>query len=262
MSSHTNINNVRRYKAHVSIFGTNQLHLRNPYIVAWWSAAFSGFGYILLGKNLRGYIFIIWEIFININAKVNLAMIYTFQGNIELAKDVINTRWIMMYIPVYLFGIWDSYRSAVELNKVYLLAERENHSYQTFKLNALEINYLEKRNPIMAAIWSLFAPGLGHLYIHRTLTSFILIICLTVFFYFSHALEAITLLLNGKITESTAILNEEWLLFLPSLFCFSIYDSYVHTVENNKLFDKEQRKYLKENYMHRNFRILKGKKVK
>jgi len=262
MINFNNDNTARRYKAHVSILGTTQLHLRNPYIIAWWSASFPGFGHLLLNKFLRGYLLLIWEVFINLKAKVNLAMIYSFQGKFELAKEIMNTRWVIMYIPVYLFAIWDSYRTTVDMNNVYILAEREDHTFNSFSLGALEINYLDKRNPLMAVLWSLFIPGLGHLYIHRILTSLFITVWLIVFFYHSHVLEAISLLLIGKLSESTSVLKPEWLLFLPSLYCFSIYDSYVNTVENNKLFEKEQRKYLKENYQNRNFQILKGNKVK
>jgi len=34
MNNYNNDNTIRRYIAHVSIFGTTQIHLRNPYIIA------------------------------------------------------------------------------------------------------------------------------------------------------------------------------------------------------------------------------------
>jgi len=128
MNNYKNDNSARRYIAHVSIFGTTQIHLRNPYIIAWWSAAFPGFGHLLLSKYLRGFVLFVWEVVINIKSHVNLAMIYSFQGNIDMAKDVLNTRWLLIYIPVYIFAIWDSYRTTVDLNRIYVLAERENVS--------------------------------------------------------------------------------------------------------------------------------------
>lgn len=262
MDNFTNDNTARRYIAHVSTVGTTQLHLRNPYIIAWWSAAFPGFGHMLLSKYLRGYVLFIWEVVVNLNAHVNLAMIYSFQGNIDLAKDVLNKRWLLMYIPVYIFGIWDSYRTTVDLNRVCILAEREDHRYNSFSLGALEINYLDKRNPVMSILWSLFVPGLGQLYIHRILTSFFLIIGLVTFYYFSHIQEAVILLFLGKIKKATAMLNPEWLLFLPSHYGFAVYDSYMNTVENNKLFEKDLRGHLRKNYQATNFKILKGQKVK
>ena len=262
MDNYTSDNTARRYKAHVSILGTTQLHLRNPYIVAWWSAAFPGFGHLLLSKYLRGYALFIWEVIVNLHSHVNLAMMYSFQGKIDLAKEVLNTRWLLMYIPVYLFAIWDSYRTTVDMNNAYVLAEREDHRFNTFTLGTLEINYLDKRNPVLAVMWSLFIPGLGQLYIHRILTALFLIIWLVVFFYYSHILEAVSFLFLGEVQKATSVLKPKWLLMLPSLYGFAAYDAYMNTVENNKLYEKEQRKYLQENYQAADFQILKGRKVK
>jgi TM2 domain-containing membrane protein YozV len=239
---------VRRYKAHVSTLGTTQLHLRNPYIIAWWSAAFPGFGHLLLSKYLRGYALFIWEIFVNNMAHINQAMVLSFTGNIEMAKDVLDPRWTLMYIPVYIFAIWDSYRTTVDLNRVFLLAERENADFNTYIISALEINYLDKRRPLNAIVWSVFTPGLGQLYIHRVLTAIFTMIFMIVFVYFSKFLVAIHYLFIGEISQATQVINPQWFLFMPSHYGFSIYDSYVNTVENNKLFESEQRKYLKENY--------------
>lgn len=164
MNNYRNTNNqYRRYKAYVSVLGTTQFHLRSPYTIAWWSAAFPGFGHLLLSKYMRGILLFFWEVFVNYQAKINLAMIYSFGGQIELAKQVLDLRWLMMYIPVYIFAIWDSYRTSVDMNRVSLLAERENAPFSSFSIGALEINYLDKRNPLMAVIWSLFTPGLGQL---------------------------------------------------------------------------------------------------
>ncbi|PKR84657.1 hypothetical protein [Heyndrickxia camelliae] len=262
MDNYTTDNTARRYKAHVSILGTTQLHLRNPYIIAWWSAAFPGFGHMLLSKYLRGYALFIWEVIVNVEAHVNSSMIYSFQGNIDMAREVLNTRWVLMYIPVYLFGIWDSYRTTVDMNRVYLLAEREDHRFNFYSIGALEINYLDKRNPVVALMWSMFIPGLGQLYIHRILTAIFLIIWLVVFYYYSHFAEGVLLLILGNVKEATSVLKPEWLLFLPSLYGFAAYDSYINTVENNKLFEKELRKHLTNNYQAREFQILKGQKVK
>lgn len=234
MENFSNDNTARRYRAHVSILGTTQLHLRNPYIMAWWSAAFPGFGHLLLSKYLRGFVLFIWEVLINIKSHVNLAMIYSFQGDIDKAKDILDTQWLLIYIPVYIFAIWDSYRTTVDMNKVFVLAEREEHRFNSFSIGSLEINYLDKRNPVMAVLWSLFIPGLGQLYLHRIVTAFFVIVWLVVFFYYSHGLEAISLLFLGEIDKATSVIDPEWLLFFPSLYGFAIFDSYINSVENNK----------------------------
>ncbi|WP_404460718.1 hypothetical protein [Sutcliffiella horikoshii] len=261
MENFSNDNTARRYRAHVSILGTTQLHLRNPYIIAWWSAAFPGFGHLLLSKYLRGFVLFIWEVLINIKSHVNLAMIYSFQGDIDKAKDILDTQWLLIYIPVYIFAIWDSYRTTVDMNKVFVLAEREEHRFNSFSIGALEINYLDKRNPVMAVLWSLFIPGLGQLYLHRIVTAFFVIVWLVVFFYYSHGLEAISLLFLGEIDKATSVIDPEWLLFFPSLYGFAIFDSYINTVENNKLYDKEQRGFFIDKYQSSSFRVLKRQKV-
>lgn len=247
----------RRTKAQVSIVGTTQFHLRNPYIIAWWSAAFPGFGHLLLSKYLRGLGLFIWEVIINLESKVNLAMMHSFCGDIAQAKADLNTRWVLMYIPVYIFAIWDSYRTTVDMNRVYLLAERENADFNSFSLEPLEINYLDKRYPVMSVFWSMFMPGLGQLYIHRIITAFFSMIWTIVFLYYSHTLEGVLYLFWGNIQESTRVLDPQWLLYMPSMWGFAVYDSYVNTVENNKLFESEQQMFLRRQYQNPHFQILK-----
>lgn len=241
-------NRERRFKAYVSLIGTTQLHLRNPYIIAWWSAAFPGFGHLLLSKYLRGYALFLWEILVNNMANLNLAIVYSFTGNIDKAKEVLDPRWLLLYIPVYLFAIWDSYRTTVDMNKVFLLAERENAEFNSYTIGAVEINYLDKRRPAMAVLWSLFTPGLGQLYIHRVVTAAFTMVFMIVFVYFSNILNAVHLLFLGEIKLATQVIDPQWFMFFPSHYGFAVYDSYVNTVENNKLFESEQRKFLKENY--------------
>lgn len=258
MDNYRNIDNkFRRYKAHVSTAGTTQFHLRNPYAIAWWSAAFPGFGHLLLSKYLRGLVLFMWEVVVNYNARINLAMVYSFCGNFELAKDTLEVRWMLMYIPVYLFGIWDSYRTCMDMNKVYLLSEREDAPFNTFAIGALEINYLDKRQPIMSVIWSLFMPGLGQLHIHRLLTAFFSLVWTIVFLYFSKTLVAVHYLFIGDIPKATAVLDKQWLLYMPSMWGFAVFDSYMNTVENNKLYEIEQKGYLINNFQSPDFRIKK-----
>jgi len=81
---------VRRYLAYVGLFGTTQLHLRNPFVIAGWSLAFPGLGHLLLSKYTRGYLLFLWEIFVNVNGHINLAILYSFTGRFQMAKDVLD----------------------------------------------------------------------------------------------------------------------------------------------------------------------------
>lgn len=255
MNNFTNDNTNRRYKAFVSSVGTTQLHLRNPYIIAWWSAAFPGFGHLLLSKYFRGYSLFIWEVLVNNMSHLNRAIVYSFTGEFQMARDILDPRWLLLYLPVYIFGIWDSYRTAVDMNKVFLLAERENANFNSYVLGALEVNYLDKRRPSMAILWSFFTPGLGQLYIHRVVTAIFVMFFMILFVYFSNVLIAVHYLFLGEINQATVVLDPQWFLFIPSHIGFGVYDAYVNTVENNKLFESEQRNFLQKNYQQYRVKI-------
>jgi len=245
----------RRLRAHVGLFGTTQLHLRKPLTVACWSAAFPGFGHLLLNKNLRGYALILWEIYINQQVHLNQALVHSFNGQYQAARNAIDPSFMALYIPVYLFAIWDSYRTTVDLNKIYLLAERERTPFRTFAISVLEINYLDKRVPWIAAFWSLAIPGIGQLYLHRLTAAVFILAGTIVITSHSGLADAVHHLILGDIRASTASLNPQWLLYFPSFHLYSVYDAYTNAVENNKLFMEELKEYLKRTHQPSGKRI-------
>ena len=120
-------NAYARYpRAYLSEFSTNQIHLKNPYIVAFWSMVYPGLGNLLQDRKLKGIILIVWGLIINNGAKINLAVFYSFTGRFNLARQVVDTRWLLLYIAVYAYSVWDAYRGTVDTNKLNLLAERED----------------------------------------------------------------------------------------------------------------------------------------
>jgi hypothetical protein len=68
------IRNQRRPRGYVSSIATNLIHPRNPWVTACWAAAFPGFGHIILGSYVKGFLLIIWEIVINLFSRANLAI--------------------------------------------------------------------------------------------------------------------------------------------------------------------------------------------
>ncbi|URZ14528.1 hypothetical protein [Clostridium felsineum] len=243
----------RRTIAFLGLLGTSQLHLRNPYIIAFWSAAFPGMGHLLLSKYLRGFFLFTWEVVVNYKAHVNLLILYSFLGEFEKAKQVVNIQWLSFYIPAYLFAVWDSYRTTIDLNHAYILAAREDAEIKPFKISTMGINYLDKREPWVAAIWSLLVPGGGQLYLHRLITAFFIltwwiVICLNAKF-----LPSMHYTLLGDFQRAKSILDMQWALNIPSVYFFAMYDAYTNTVENNKLFDWEQSKFFNKEYQNSNF---------
>lgn len=252
----------RRAMAYLSLLGTTQLHLRNPAVIAFWSVTFPGLGHLLLSKYLRGFLLFVWEIVINFKAHINLLILYTFLGDFEKAKEVVDIRWMILYIPTYVFAIWDSYRTAVDLNHTYMLAAREDAVIKPFKIGALEINYLDKRSPWVSVMWSLLVPGAGELYIHRLVTASFVIVWWIVICYYSKLLPSIHYTLLGDFEMAKSVLDKHWFLNIPSVYFFAMYDAYINTVENNKLYDWEQSKFLKRDYQNPNFIMPLKKKTR
>jgi hypothetical protein len=240
---------------YLSPYITNKLFLRNPWITAWWSAAFPGCGHIMLCKYFTGFVLIGWEFFINIKAHVNQAIYYSMIGNFEMAKHTIDTNWFLLYIGVYIYAMWDCFSLSIDFNKFYLLADYEDSSIMPFNIGALEINYLDNRNNWNGSIWSLITPGLGYLYINRIPSGFLFLTWFIVICRFSHLLPAIHKTFIGDFHRATSLLNPEWLLFLPSLMGFAVHDVYMQVKASNHLFKMEQSRFLVDNYQCPKFNL-------
>src|SRR5690554_6830729 len=77
-----------------------------------WSIALPGLGQLLNKQYLKAILLIILEIMINMGARLNLAIMYSFKGDIHSAISQTNYQWLMFYPCVYMFGIWDAYKDA------------------------------------------------------------------------------------------------------------------------------------------------------
>lgn len=246
---------VRRSRAHLSQFSTNHLHLRNPFIVAFFAFSYPGFGNLMLHRYAKAFILILWEAFINHQARVNLGIMYSLQGHFQKAKEVLDERWLILYIGIYMYAIWDAYRSTVDINKLYLLADREDAPLAPINMGAFDMNYLDKRKPWVALAWSALVPGLGHLYVHKVITGLFIFTYTIAVMYLSHLPQGIHFSLVGKFAEAIKIVDMQWLLYLPSIYAFIYYDAYTSAIELNKLFEKEQSKFLRLYYQHANFKM-------
>jgi hypothetical protein len=238
----------RRKRVNLSRFDTMQMHVRHPLIAAWWATSFAGFGQMMVGSYVKGYALVILEIIINLKSNLNLAIIYSFTGRFELAKEVLDTRWILTYVLVYVYGIWDSYNLTVNTNKLAVLAAREKAPIDVFKMIPFSINYLDKRVPWVSLFWSFVLPGLGHMYVLRMATGYFLIIFWFLCAYCSRICQVIQFTLMGDFSQAIAVADMQWLLFLPSIYCYAAYEAYSSTVELNKIFDIELCEFVEKKY--------------
>lgn len=243
----------RHQKGMMNSLATNFYHLRNPYTIAWWSFTYPGFGHISMGSYVSGFLLFIWEMLSNTQGKVNLAILYTFTGRYDMAKEVVDNRWLFLYPCVFIFSIWDSYRRAIKFNQRAILADRAGAVIQPESISFMEINVLDKRTPWLAAVWSLILPGLGHLYTHRIPTGFFLLVWWVAIAYFSSLYQAVEYTALGLFEQAKTVVNPEWLIFMPSVLGYAVYDAYVNTVEYNRLFSKEQASFFRKEYQDPSF---------
>lgn len=239
--------NIRpRYsKGQISVFGINSVYPRTPWVTAWWSAAFPGFGHMFIGKYLHGFVLIVWEIVVNSQAHLNMSIALSFLGRFEEAKAELNENWALLYVAVYLYSIWDSYRCAVEITKNHLLAEIEDAPVAPSDVSFFDIVTLDKKKPWVGLVWSFLTPGLGQLYSGSTIVgTFVLAWWIFVCFK-ATAIRAGLHSFLGDFSSLPAIVDWQWFLFLPSIFAFAIYQAYTSVNENNILYDIEQIRYLR-----------------
>lgn len=228
--------------------GLTYIWRRNPLTVMWWSAAFPGFGHVLMNQYARGLLLTLSEVVINTLGHVNEAIVYTFCGQFDLAKSTLEPRWMYGYLIIYFYSMWSSYHAAFTMNRLSHLAELENSKMKRLHISSFEVQFLERKNPIMAAFWSFLFPGLGFLYNQRIFLGIYAIFWWWIKATMAHAYDSIYLLLSGRLVESLAVLNPQWLLFMPSVLGGSIYYSYSQTVEQNHLFMAEQKQFFAEQY--------------
>lgn len=245
---------ARRPKMKMVSYSLNHLHLRNPWVIAWWSLTFPGFGHMACGSMAKGIFVFIGELVINQMSKINLAILYSFTGEFQKAKTVLNMQWLLLYCAILVFAIWDSYRIAIEINKFSVLADRENAPITTTIIGGSAFNFLDKRNPRASIAWSMLAPGLGQLYNSETVKAIFLLLISSVVIVASHSLQAIGYTAWGNFQQAKAIINWQLLLNIPSFYCFAAWEAYVDSVELNKLFDIEQAQFFRNNFQSPDFK--------
>jgi hypothetical protein len=93
-----------------------------------WNIAFPGFSQLIKGHYVKGILFVALEFIMNVKGRFNQAIMYSFLGKIEQAEAVTNYQWLMFYPCVYMFSIWDAYRTA--------MPSEEKYSYLPFVFSA------------------------------------------------------------------------------------------------------------------------------
>jgi hypothetical protein len=242
--------NMQIPKVVLNPISTSYLFTRNPWMAVWWSIILPGFGHLTLGQSFKGLLLMSWEILINHQAHINLAIYHTVLGHIDQARTALDYRWAVLYPTFYVFTMWDSYRISVEYNHLDRLERlQKRRRFDRASVSPLGIHGLDRRNPALAAFWSVVMTGLGHMYSNRMLKAIVLMAWYLAIILKSGLSLAFYHTVLGQYELAHKAVDYQWLLFWPSIFVFGIVDAYADVVEQNNLadaaFQYRLRKYLK-----------------
>lgn len=103
------------------------------------------------------------------------------------------------------------------------------------------------RSAIAALLWSFAMPGFGQFYNNNYFLGIVLMIHEFVVNLQSHLNTALVYTFRGDFDLANQVVDYEWGLFYPSIFCFSLWQAYnqAHAINRrNETGEKEKRVYL------------------
>lgn len=230
---------IRYIRMSLHPLGLGFLHRRNAWAAAWWSVALPGLGHFYVGSYVKGLILVAWEIVVNHQAQLNLAIYHTLLGRPDLARQVLVMKWAVLYPAIYMLSVWDAYRLAAESNRLCdleALQRRRHFEYHT--MTFYNENSLVKRTPWVSIFWSLALGGGGHFYNMQLFKGVILMGWHLVITLTAGVNDALVYTLHGRGDLAHQAADYQWLLFWPSIYLFNLWNAYVDTVEQNRLYEE------------------------
>jgi hypothetical protein len=89
---------------------------RSPVVALLWSICIPGFGQLYNRDYIIGLLLVVLEIIINVKASLNLAILYSFRGQLLLSSQIVDYQWLLFYPCVYVYSVWQAYNQAQILN--------------------------------------------------------------------------------------------------------------------------------------------------
>jgi len=94
-----------------------------------WGIAFPGFGQLISGRYIKGIVFLLLELVINLNANFNRIIMLSFNGETRLATELTHYNWLMFYPCIYFFAIWDAYHEGEGPEQPYMFLPFVSSAY-------------------------------------------------------------------------------------------------------------------------------------
>ncbi|MDR4949917.1 hypothetical protein [Neobacillus cucumis] len=85
---------------------------KSRYAAMFWSVVLPGFGQFYNRDYFIGIMLLMLEFIINLKSHLNLVLVNTFNGDLQLAHQSVNYSWGLFYPSIYGFAIWQAFNSA------------------------------------------------------------------------------------------------------------------------------------------------------
>ncbi|MEN1968529.1 hypothetical protein WMZ97_10695 [Lentibacillus sp. N15] len=115
-----------------------------------WNIALPGLAQILNGKIIKGLVLVGLGFLVNIQSNLNQAILYSFNGEIQLAIDITNYQLLLFYPCWYIFAMWDVYKDTG--------SGKESFSFLPFVFSAYSMTVGAIYSPTLKIGGILFGP--------------------------------------------------------------------------------------------------------
>ncbi|MBY0099135.1 hypothetical protein [Mesobacillus maritimus] len=89
---------------------------KSPIAAMLWSIALPGLGQLYNRDYIPAFLLLTLEFLINLFSNLNLAILYSFNGDFQQAHEIINYEWGLFYPAVYGYSVWQAYNYAKSIN--------------------------------------------------------------------------------------------------------------------------------------------------
>lgn len=105
--------------AKITALGIGYATKRKPALALLWSLLTPGLGHLYTKKIIEGFVILASTIVISYMSHVCEAIFFSFIGDFDMAKSVVDYEWLLILPSVYGYSAYASYAGLIELNKYY-----------------------------------------------------------------------------------------------------------------------------------------------
>jgi len=104
---------------------------KSPTAAMLWSLVLPGFGQLYNKDYFVGIVLMGWELAVNLNSNLNVALLDAFNGDSISTHQTIHYQWAIFYPSVYGFGLWQAFNFARSHNEKAAGMEGNKRTYLT-----------------------------------------------------------------------------------------------------------------------------------